>query len=222
MILQGNFIDYIVVFGGGVLVSFSPCAYPLLPVTIGYIGIKGAKTKLKGFLLSLVYVSGIAITYSVLGLIAALTGSLFGVISSHPLSYLIVGIIFILFGFSLMEILKIPFPSVSIKKPEGKGFLSVFVLGLISGLVIGPCIAPALGAILVYIASKGNILYGASLLFTFAYGMGLLLILAGTFSGFFLSLPKAGNWLLKVRKISGLILIIVGVYFILKAGRIIL
>jgi len=222
MTLQGNFIDYILVFGGGVLVSFTPCVYPLLPVTVGYIGAKGAGSKIKGFLLSLVYVSGIAVTYSILGLIAAVTGSLFGAISSHPISNLIVGIIFILFGLSLMEILKIPIPSISIKKTGGKGFLSVFVLGLISGLVIGPCIAPALGAILAYTASQGNMFYGASLLFTFAYGMGLLLILAGTFSGLFLSLPKSGAWLLKVKKISGLILIIVGIYFILKAGRIIL
>jgi len=222
MTLQGNFIDYILVFGGGVLVSFTPCVYPLLPVTVGYIGAKGAGSKIKGFLLSLVYVSGIAVTYSILGLIAALTGSLFGAISSHPILNLIVGIIFILFGLSLMEILSIPFPSISIKKTEGKGFLSVFILGLISGLVIGPCIAPALGAILAYIASQGNMFYGASLLFTFAYGMGLLLILAGTFSGLLLSLPKSGAWLLKVKKMSGLILILVGVYFILKAGRIIL
>jgi len=203
-------------------VSFTPCVYPLLPITIGYIGAKGAQTKIKGFILSLIYVSGIAITYSIVGLIAALTGQLFGVISTHPLSYLIVGIIFILFGLAWLGVFKLSLPVIPIKKTEGKGFLSVFVLGLVSGLIIGPCIAPALGAILAYIASQGNIFYGASLLFTFAYGMGFLIILAGTFSGLLLNLPKSGNWLLKVKNLSGLILIIIGVYFILKAGRIIL
>ncbi|MFH1890690.1 MAG: cytochrome c biogenesis protein CcdA, partial [Candidatus Kuenenbacteria bacterium] len=130
MTLQGNFIDYILVFGGGLLVSFTPCVYPLLPVTVGYIGAQGAESKIKGFLLSLVYVSGIAITYSVLGLIAAATGQLFGTISTHPLSNLSVGIIFILLGLSWFGIIRIPFPALSIKKTNSRGFLSVFILGL--------------------------------------------------------------------------------------------
>lgn len=223
MTLQGNFLDYIMVFGGGVLISFSPCAYPLLPVTVGYIGAKCTNSKIKGFFLSLVYVTGIATTYSILGMIAALSGSFFGRISTHPISYLVVGIAFIVFGLSFWDLFKIPLPSISFnKQTKNRGFLGIFVLGLLSGLVIGPCVAPALGAILVYIAQKGNVFYGASLLFTFAYGMGFLLILAGTFCGLLLNLPKAGKWLSGVKKVSGLILIIAGVYFILKAGRIIL
>jgi len=204
------------------LISFSPCAYPLLPVSIGYIGARSSGSKIKGFVLSLVYVSGIAITYSILGLIAALTGRLFGRIATHPVSNLIVGIIFIIFGFSLLELFNLRLPQVSVKKSGKKGLLTVFVFGLISGLAIGPCVAPALGAILVYIASKENVLYGASLLFVFAYGMGFLLILAGTFSGLLLSLPKPGKWLELIEKIAGIILIIAGIYFLLKAGRIIL
>ncbi len=222
MILQGNFLDYIIVFGGGVLISFSPCAYPLLPVSIGYIGARSSDSKIKGFILSLVYVSGIAITYSVLGLIAALTGKLFGRIATHPISNLVVGIVFIIFGLTLLELFNLSPPQISVKKSGRKGLLSVFVFGLISGLAIGPCVAPALGAILTYIASKGNVFYGASLLLVFAYGMGLLLIVAGTFSGFLLSLPKPGRWLILVKKIGGIILIVAGVFFLLKAGRIIL
>jgi thiol:disulfide interchange protein DsbD len=222
MTLQGNFIDYVFVFSGGVLLSFTPCVYPLLPVTIGYIGARGVGSR-KGFFLSIVYVFGVAITYSTLGLIAALTGKLFGRISTHPITYLVVGITFVFFGLSISEMLRIPLPSISFKKYSNKsGFLGIFILGLISGLAVGPCVAPALGAILVYIASKGNVFYGVSLLFTFAYGMGFLLILAGSFSGLLLNLPKSGNWLIKIKKICGLALVIVGIYFILKAGRIIL
>lgn len=222
MILQGNFLDYIIVFGGGVLISFSPCAYPLLPVSIGYIGARSSGSKIKGFILSLVYVSGIAITYSILGLIAALTGRLFGRIATHPVSNLVVGIVFIIFGLSLFDLFNLSPPQIAVKKSGRKGLLSAFVFGLISGLAIGPCVAPALGAILTYIASKGNVFYGASLLLVFAYGMGLLLIVAGTFSGFLLNMPKPGRWLILIKKIGGIILIIVGLYFILKAGRIIL
>jgi len=94
MNLLGNPLDYLLVFGAGALVSFSPCVYPLLPVSIGIIGAKSG-SKLKGFLSSLVYVSGIAITYSVLGLIASLTGMLFGKISTHPVTNIVVGLIFI-------------------------------------------------------------------------------------------------------------------------------
>lgn len=222
MNLQGNFLDYLLVFGGGVLISFSPCVYPLLPVSIGYIGSRSPDSRIKGFILSLVYVCGIAVTYSVLGLIAALTGRLFGRIATHPISHLVVGIVFIIFGFSLLELFNLRLPQVSVKKSGKKGFVAVFVFGLISGFAVGPCVAPALGAILVYIASKENVLYGASLLFVFAFGMGFLLILAGTFSGFLLSLPKPGKWLALMEKIAGIILIIGGVYFLLKAGRIIL
>jgi len=97
--------------------------------------------------------------------------------------------------------------------------LSVFLLGLASGLVAGPCTAPALGTILLYAATKQNIFYGASLLFVFAYGMGFLLILVGTFSSFFMNLSRSGTWLARLKKLSGFILLGIGEYFLIKAGR---
>ena len=95
MNLLVSIVDYIKVFFGGVLVSFTPCAYPLVPVVLGVIGARSSGSKLKGFTLSLLYVTGLAITYSILGLIAALTGRLFGEIATHPASYLFSGFIFI-------------------------------------------------------------------------------------------------------------------------------
>ena len=221
MTLQGNFLDYLSAFLGGVLVSFSPCVYPLVPITLGFIGVKGSSGRLRGFYLSLVYVLGLAVTYSVLGLIAALSGKLFGQVSSHPLSFLIIGNVCILAGLSFFEVINIPFMGVRLQnKIERKGgYLSVFLLGLASGLIAGPCTAPALGAILVYVASRQNVVYGASLLFSFAYGMGFLLILTGTFGAFFLRLPKSGAWLTGIKKASGFILIAAGEYFLIQAGR---
>jgi thiol:disulfide interchange protein DsbD len=97
-------------------------------------------------------------------------------------------------------------------------FLLAFLLGLASGLVAGPCTAPALGTILLYVATKQNIFYGASLLFVFAYGMGFLLILVGTFSAVFVNLSRSGIWLERLKKLSGFILLGIGEYFLLKAG----
>ncbi len=203
---QGDYIGYIGAFLGGVVVSFSPCVYPLLPITLAFIGVEAGLSRLKGFLLSLVYVFGLAITYSALGLVAALSGSLFGRISTHPLSYFVIANACIIWGLSFLDVININFFGLSLQnkiKTRG-GFFSAFLLGLVSGLAVGPCVAPALGTILVYAASKQNIIYGASLLFVFAYGMGFLLILAGTFSAASFSLRSGARATMSSR-ISSLI-----------------
>lgn len=217
---QGNPISFIGAFLGGVLVSFSPCVYPLVPITLGFIGVKAGSSRLRGFRLSLIYVLGLAITYSMLGLIASLTGRLFGQISTHPLSFFIIGNACIIAGLSFFDIINIGFTGLRLQnKIKMKGdFLSVFLLGLVSGLAVGPCIAPALGTILLYVAAKQNVFYGASLLFAFAYGMGVLLILTGTFSALFVNLSRSEIYLARLKKLSGFILLGIGEYFLLKAG----
>jgi cytochrome c-type biogenesis protein len=220
MSLSGNWLDYLAVFGGGVLVSFSPCVFPLIPVTLGIIGAKGQDRKLNGFILSLVYVLGMAVTYSALGLIAALSGKLFGQISAQPLTQLVVGNIFIVLGLSFLGVFDMPvlgFRGLNKIKIESLG--SVFFFGMVSGLVVGPCTAPALGAVLLYVGTKHNILRGATLLFTFAYGLGLVLILTATVGGFLLNFSKSGEWLSRIKKLGGLILIGAGEYFLINAGR---
>ena len=208
---------------GGILVSFSPCVYPLIPITLGILGIDKNTSWLRGLFLSLIYVLGIAITYSILGLFASLSGKIFGMISSSPISNAIVGVVCILFGLSILEVLNIPMPTVFIKRsPSIRSLWSVFLLGLVSGLVIGPCTGPVLGAILVYVAKRHNIIYGASLLFVFAYAQGALLILAGTFGSMLVGLPKSGKWLFITKKIPGVLLIAVGIFFLLKALGVIL
>ena len=221
MTLQGNFLDYIAVFWGGVLVSFSPCVYPLVPITLSFIGLEAGASRLKGLFLSLVYVLGLAITYSFLGLIASLTGKLFGEISTHPVSFLIIGNACIIAGLTFLDVITINFAGIHmLNKVKGRGrYVSALLLGAASGLVAGPCTAPALGTILIYVASRQNLLYGASLLFVFAYGMGFLLILVGTFSAVLVNLPKSGEWLTRVKKICGFILIAIGEYFLIRAGR---
>ena len=183
-------------------------------------GVKEGSSRLKGFTLSLIYVLGLAVTYSILGLIASLTGRLFGKICRHPVSFFIIGNACIITGLSFFDIINIGFTGLRLQnKIKMKGdFLSAFFLGLVSGLAVGPCIAPALGTILLYVAAKQNVFYGASLLFVFAYGMGVLLILAGTFSALFVNLSRSEIWLARLKKLSGFILLGIGEYFLLKAG----
>jgi thiol:disulfide interchange protein len=220
MTLSGSPWDYVSVFFGGVALSFTPCVYPLLPVTAGYIGVTAKGNKLKGLFLSFLYVTGLAITYSTLGLIAALTGKMFGRISSHPVTLIAVGAIFIVFGLSMLKDFAVYFPAIiQLSRFKGKGVFSALLLGMVSGLVASPCVAPALVAILAYLATTRDVFYGATLLMVFAYGMGLTLILIGMFSTALLHLPKSGRWMIHVEKICAFVLIGVGIYFIFNAVR---
>lgn len=220
MISGGGPFEVFLAFGAGVLVSFSPCVYPLLPITIGFIGASSQKDKWHSFLLSLIYVLGMAITYSILGLFAGLTGKLFGQISSSPISFFVIGNICIVFGLSMLGVFEMHLPNFFLNRSRNpKTKLSVFVLGLTSGLIVGPCTAPVLGGILVYVATKQNIFYSILLLFSFAYGMGFLLILAGTFSGLLANLPKSGKWMYTLEKFGGILLILAGEYFLVNMGR---
>ncbi len=213
-------MDFLIAFLGGVGVSLSPCVYPLIPVSIGVIGVRAGESRFQGFILSLVYTSGIALVYSLLGLVAVLSGRMFGIISAHPLTYIIVGLVIMLFGISMLDLVEIP--SFNLVRPpffKKREYLSSFFLGLSSGFVISPCISPVLGSILIYLATKKSILYGVMLLVSFSYGMGLILILAGTSSGLLAALPKSGNWLAYVKRISAAIIIAMGLYFLFSGIR---
>jgi thiol:disulfide interchange protein DsbD len=220
MIQGGNPLEILLAFGAGVLVSFSPCVYPLLPITVGFIGATAQKDKFHAFLLSLIYVLGMAITYCILGVFASLTGKIFGQISSSPISFFIIGNICIIFGLSMLGVFEMHMPNFFLNKMKHpKNKISVFFLGLISGLIVGPCTAPVLGAILVYVATKQNFFYSILLLFSFAYGMGFLLILTGTFSGLLVGMPKSGKWMYTVERLGGVLLILAGEYFLINMGR---
>ncbi len=210
-------------FSGGLLASLTPCVYPLLPIVIAFVGSRtmGQKTRFQAFFLSLAYVLGMALVYTLLGVVAAVSGKMFGQISSSFWAQFIVANIMILLGLSMLDVFKLPLYSVqSAEGKEKKGIIGAFLVGMASGLVASPCTAPVLGVILTYVASTQNVLQGGTLLFTFSLGMGFVLLLAGTFSGLLTSLPKPGAWMQQVKKVLGLAMIGLGEYFLLRAGQV--
>jgi len=214
-------LAFLAAYIGGVLISFTPCTYPLIPVTVGFIGAQGSTSKLHGFILSGFYVGGLALTYSLLGALAALSGKLFGQIQTTTWTYFIMANLCLFMGLAMLDVftISLPIPQ-KLTKFSGnkKNFFSSFLIGAISGVVIGPCTAPVLAVLLGYVAMRSNLILGMSLLFVFAFGMGTLLIIAGTFAGLIAALPRSGTWMTKISHVFGWILIGAAEYFLYTAG----
>jgi cytochrome c-type biogenesis protein len=222
--LQGSVaLSFLAVYLAGVLISFTPCVYPVIPITIAFIGARGEGSKSRGFILALVYVTGMAVTYTMLGAAAALSGKLFGQVQSNPWVYFLIGNLCILMGLSMLDVF-----SFTVRTPDFvtrvrsrkrmKGMAGSFLVGAASGLVMGPCTAPALAVILGYAATRQNVAFASGLMFVFAFGMGTLLILLGTFAGLLAGIPKSGAWMNRVSRIFGWILLGAGEYFLVNAG----
>ncbi len=220
---NATLLAFPLVFLAGVATSFTPCVYPMIPVTIGYIGAKSAGSKSKGFVLSLCYVLGMAVTYSALGASAAVSHKLFGAASTSPLMYFIFGNVCVLLGLNMLDVFQIPIPQFLAyrKTSRSAGYLGAFFVGVASGTVAAPCTAPVLLTLLALVAKKGSLIYGISLLFTFSIGLGFLLILVGTSASFLTSLPKSGAWTERIKKALGYGMLALGEYFIYTMGKLV-
>ena len=205
----------LLIFIGGILASFTPCVYPVIPLTMAYVGAKSDGNKMKAFVISVALVLGIATTYSVLGIISATTGSAFGSFTQSPVFVVVLGIIFIAMGLSMFGYYDIQLPytwstKLQVKK---KGLLGAFLMGMATGVLAAPCVGPIIVVLLTWVAKTGSVFKGFIFLFDFALGMGLLFILIGTFSGVLASLPKAGNWMIKVKYVFGILFIVAALLF---------
>ena len=219
---ESVFLSFLAVYLGGVLISFTPCVYPVIPITVAFIGARGG-SKGRAFFLSLIYVLGMAVTYTILGAVAALSGKLFGQIQSNPWTYFIIGNICILMGLSMFDLfafsVRTPdFITRMQSKKRMEGVAGGFLVGAASGLIMGPCTAPVLAVILSYAATRQNVAFASTLMFVFACGMGTLLILAGTFAGLLAGIPKSGAWMVRINRLFGWILLGAGEYFLIHAG----
>lgn len=206
----------------GIATSFTPCVYPLIPITVGIIGAKGSHTKIRGFYLSFMYVIGLAAVYSCLGAFAALTGKFFGHIQSNPWMHLAVANLCIVFGLAMLDVFTIQFtwdPLHSAFRMKRRGGITAMAMGGASALIAAPCTAPVLGILLTFVGTKQNVPLGMIMLFAYAFGMGFLLILIGTFTGILTSMPRSGEWMVRIKKCFGVLMIAVGEYFLIKAGQ---
>ena len=213
---RGILVTLLLVFLGGLALNLTPCVYPMIPITISYFG--GQSQGKKGSLVAhaCLYVIGMAVTYSVLGVFAAMTGSLFGTALQYPPVLIGIALVMILLALSMFDVYEFRMPMFlnRLAGSSQKGFAGTFLMGLTVGIVAAPCIGPFVLGLLTYVGNKGNALLGFVLFFVLALGMGVPFIVLGVFSGSIKNLPRSGAWMVWVRKVFGFILLAMAVYFL--------
>jgi len=208
-------VGYLLVFLGGVLTSIGPCNLSMVPVIIAYVGGHANSTRAKGFWLSTCFTLGSSITFMLLGVVAATVGGLFG--TESKILHWFVALVCFAIGLSLLGALKVNFDFMTRFQPKRvamTGLIGAFLLGLVVGLAGSQCGTPVLVAILGIVMAKGQLAYGASLLFAYALGRGVPIILAGTFTGVVKALPAMERWTRWMEKSAGVVLIAVGLYLV--------
>lgn len=213
---KGLFLTFILIFLGGLALNLTPCVYPIIPITIGYFGGQAEGRKGGALTHAVLYVLGMAVTYSALGLIAALTGSLFGSAMQNPIVLIVIALVLVTLALSMFNLYEFRLPSFLTNMAGGrkKGLFGTFFMGLTVGIVAAPCIGPFVLGLLTYVGEKGDLLLGFLMFFVLALGLGLPFLFLAIFSGSITKLPKSGAWMVWVRTIFGFILIAMAVYFL--------
>lgn len=207
---------FLLVFLGGLALNLTPCVYPLIPITISYFGGQSEGKKGGVVLHAILYVIGMAVTYSVLGSIAAFTGSLFGAALQYPPVLVFIAVIMLLLSLSMFDVYELRMPAFLSRLAGGsqKGYFGTLFMGLTVGIVAAPCIGPFVLGLLTYVGNRGSVVLGFSLFFVLALGLGVPFLFLGIFSGSLNKLPRSGAWMVWVRKVFGFILIAMAVYFL--------
>lgn len=211
-------------FGAGVLTSLTPCIYPMIPITAGILGAAGGgASRRRVAMLTFTYVLGLALLYAFLGMLAGLTGSLFGGVASSWWARLTIGNLLLLFALAMFDIVPVSAPrrlATWAGRLGGGSVPAVFLLGATSGLVAAPCGAPAFAAVLTWVGTTGNGWLGFGYLFVFSLGMTALLVVVGLFSGTLTSLPQAGAWMVWIKRTAGIVMLVMAQYYFVQAGMV--
>ncbi len=211
---NGMFVALLIIFVLGIGLNLTPCVYPLIPITISYFGAQVSNSKGGKILMALFYVLGMSVTYSVLGLVAALTGGVFGSLLQSPLVIGLLVLIFLALALSMFGLYEIKIPQ-SLANFSGKnrqGYFGTFLMGLTVGFIAAPCIGPLVLSLLVYVGQMGSAFLGFIMFFVLSLGLGLPYIFLALFSSSITKLPRSGEWMEGVKIIFGLMMIGLALY----------
>ncbi len=218
------------VFVGGVLTSLTPCIYPMIPITAAIVGGTSASasgrtgaSRSRPIALTLTYVLGLALVYSALGLFAGMTGTLFGTVSTNPWLYLAMANLLLIAALAMLDVFHVRLPTAILERASNVGsagrLSGAFAMGAMSGLVAAPCSAPVMAAVLTWVASTKSAVLGFVYLLVFSLGMCTLLVAVGVSSGSIARLPRAGVWMVWVKRFFALVMIIAAQYYLVKMGQ---
>ncbi len=218
------------VFFAGVLTSLTPCIYPMIPITAAIVGGQtvgeAAPPRWRTVWLTMAYVLGLATVYSVLGLIAGLTGTMFGTVSTNPWLYFAMANLLVVAALAMLDVIPVLLPAAVVQRAATAGTggraAGAFVMGAMSGLVAAPCGAPVMLAVLSWVTTTGSAALGFVYLFVFSVGMCALLVLVGLTSGFVSRLPRAGAWMVWVKRLFAFIMLGVAEYYLVEMGKLLI
>jgi thiol:disulfide interchange protein DsbD len=214
---NGILLGLIIVFLGGLALNLTPCVYPLIPITIGYFGGQSEGSTKRLMMMGVLFVLGLAVTYSIIGVITSLTGAVFGALLQNPVIIFIVALILVTLSLSMFGVYEFKLPDKIVAKAGGAkgGYYGAFFMGLTMGIVAAPCIGPFVLGLVTYVATKQDALFGFIMFFVLAIGLGTPYLFLAIFSGKIRNLPRAGEWMQGVEHIFGLVLVGMAIYFLL-------
>lgn len=220
---QRPFLAIATLFGAGVLTSLTPCVYPMIPITAGIIAGTAGDRPRRGRIvaLTMTYVAGLALFYALLGVLAAMSGQLFGTVASSFWARFAIGNLLLVFGLAMLGVIPIGVPGRLVAwagSLRGGSYPAVFLLGASSGIVAAPCGAPAFAAVLTWVSTTGSALLGFVYLFVFSLGMTALLVIVGLSSGTLARLPRSGSWMVWAKRLAGILMLAMAEYYFIQAG----
>jgi thiol:disulfide interchange protein DsbD len=205
----------------GLALNLTPCVYPVIPMTVAFFGGQGEAKKSRTFVLALYYVMGIAIVFSILGLISSLAGQQWGFMFQNPWFVIVVAMIILAMAASMFGAFEIRVPTflMTYSGKSRKGGMGSFIMGLTVGVVIAPCAAGIIIGLIGVVAKLGIVAKGTLLFFVMGLGLGLPYLFLAMSSGLLTQLPKSGMWMVWIRKLFGILLIGVALYFLIPQGK---
>ena len=222
---QSPLLALVTLFGAGVLTSLTPCIYPMIPITAsvlaGTTDREAPRSRVIG--LTLTYVLGLALLYATVGLIAGMTGTLFGTVSASPWARFAIANVLLIFGLAMLDVFPLSAPKRLLAWAGGLGggsYTAVFALGATSGIVAAPCGAPAFAVVLTWVAATQAGPMGFLYLFVFSLGMTALLVGVGLFSGFGAALPVSGSWMVGIKRAAAVIMLGMAEYYFIQVGMV--